>query len=226
MKTTINRRIFNTAIWDSAALGPMAFVLHRFREPGLYQAVAKKDRVPVGQFLFRVSAESDSPQIHIDLSEAPSPKKAVVSGLEGDIPTVSPEGFVLFQATRGSGYSVIAGMRTTRAGQAFNSEKLGEGDYFAVTLIQPGQYVATNKVGGGKSAVTVVFGEEHRGKLGQLETLHVVAGKDGITPSEFKIVATQGLVFDLTGPARIVIEPKRARQEKNTEKRRMRVSAV
>ncbi|NTV47202.1 MAG: hypothetical protein HGB11_11925, partial [Chlorobiales bacterium] len=156
MNTLINRQLFTQKTFDSGALGPMTSVIHQFARPGRYLASIRKQGSPVGTFSFFVDEKSETMQLDIDLATVTS-RKAGAKADDCDchsqaLPVVSPKGYVIFFASGGSGYSVQAGNEESKEAE-FDSEKLKEGDLFALTLLEPTRYSMVNQLADAKGEI-------------------------------------------------------------------------
>lgn len=209
MKVIANRRLFEVAAFDSGALGLLAMVVHQFATPGRYRATVFKDEKPVSDLEFEVSKESAVMQLDIDLAKATRNRanhaaQCECNGKSAQTRVVSPNGYVLFHASSGSGYAVRAGHVTEKT--VFDSEMLTEGDIFAVSLLEPGRYSMMNKLGGAKGEIEVTFNKETRQVLRSLETVYVDVGPEEFKPARLSVTSSQGIVFRIRGSGRVQIE--------------------
>ena len=227
MKTKVNLQLLATTRFDSGALGPLAMVVHQFSSTGRYQAVAKRDGHAVADVDFQVDEESTVMQLDVDLAEADRAATARPEGCgcDGELAArvVSPEGHVLFHASSRNGYSVTV---ASEAGElVFDSSEVGDGDLFAVSLLEPATYSMSNTAGKAAGEIVVVSpptkGAE---RMKDLETRYVDATRNKFDPERVELTSTQGLVFRIQGrgAARIVIEkaspPAEARQDRLQER--------
>lgn len=116
---------------------------------------------------------------------------------------VSPKGYVLFHASSGSGYSAIVSDSLGR--MVFNSTKLGNGDLFAVSLLEPGSYSMKNSVDSSLGMASVSLPEKMFGRLGELQTQYIDVSEKKLDPPRMELISSQGLVFRIKSQARIVI---------------------
>lgn len=209
MNLTINRQIFETATFDSGALGPLTSVVHQFSTPGVYLALIRHNGKAVHEARFEVSAASNNMQLDVDLATQDSSLTKTAAchceqGVSTQLPAVSPKGYVLFYASTGTGYSVVAGLQGEKS--AFDSGKLQKGDLFALSLMEPAVYAMSNSLGKAKGEITVSFQKDDVKRLGTLETEMVDVSKDEFKPASLKLLSTQGLVFRAQELARIVVK--------------------
>ncbi|MEJ5292422.1 MAG: hypothetical protein WHS82_02405 [Candidatus Methanosuratincola sp.] len=137
VSSRINRNVLAQCTLDSGSLGPMVALLHRFSEPGCYNAVLNQGEVAYATFTLIVDKNATASPATINLCEA-SPCY-----------TVSPETYVVFSAPCDPGGLSVAVWRAVGGAKSavFDSRMLGEGDIFAATLLRPGTYSASNQYG-------------------------------------------------------------------------------
>jgi hypothetical protein len=208
MNAQLNRALANTKRFDSGALGSLAMVLHPFTQPGHYHGEFLRDGQTVGEFRFVVAAGSKEFQLDIDCAteyrrDVEGDKSCACDGTSTKERTVSPKGYVLFHASQGSGYAV----RVTDTSQkvVFDSTKLEAGDYFALTLMEPAHYVATNTVSEARMDIVVempkTFARDHMQQ--SPESLEVSRG--GFAKDKATLPAARGTVFEIKAASRIVV---------------------
>jgi len=211
MKTRVNLQLLNTTTFDSGALGMMAMVIHQFSTSGLYRVVIMKQGQAITEEKFFVDKTSTERQLDIDLAMSVRNAKSrpenchLVREKDKDIPRiVSPEGYVLFYASSGSGYSVI--VTNTNGKKEFDSTKLAEGDLFSISLLEPAKYSMVNTLGHGKGEIVVSLTPEIAKEIKSLETNYINVNQKGFDPNSIEMVSSQGLVFRISDSARILIE--------------------
>jgi len=210
MNTTVNKYLFASATFDSASLGVLTSVIHQFSIPGVYRGEVHREGNPAGSFSFEVSESSTETQINIDLSATVGP--ASKSGCDcgksvAVLPTVSPTGYVLFYTSVGTGgFSAVVGETGTKGKVLFDSKKLGAGDIFALSLMEPTTYSMRNTLGSAKGRVVVSYSAKYAGRLKNLDSQAVSVSKEKFDPAQVALIATQGLYFQVVDEARIVIE--------------------
>lgn len=210
MQATINRLLFTTTTFDSGSLGMLTSVIHQFAKPGTYEAVIQHGGKPAGTRVFEVAEDAAEMQLNIDLAgsrlAAPHQDDYCCKSGHSGVPRVSTKGFVLFFVSQGQGYSVVAGLAGEKAKAEFNSQSLGEGDLFAMSLLEPAKYSMVNRKGGAKGVIEVEAPKPQKQRLGVLDAQYVDVGQKGFQPSKVKATSTQGIVFRVGVVARIVIE--------------------
>lgn len=209
MNARLNLPLLNTTSFDSGSLGLAAMVIHQFPEEGHYVASVSLAGAVVAEQAFLVEVNSPSFQLDIDLAQRTKSSSGHDSGcacsqLGESAPSVSPKGFVLFHVTRGSGYSVTVAKIGEKP--VFDSTKLGSGDLFAVSLLEPAQYSVTNSLGTARAAITVEFNADLAKRLKSLQPVYVEVTPTTFEPSQIRLASSQGLVFRVKEKARIVIE--------------------
>lgn len=215
MQSRLNKQLFNTSTQDSGALGLMAMVIHPFGDPGRHRAVVMHQGRPVAEVEFDVDTTSTVMQHNIDLAQAAQqgrqrPEACGCKGAAPSVGTVSPEGYVLFHASSGHGYSVV--VNNADGKPVFDSTILNDGDLFAVTLLEPTHYTLQNTAGSAKGEIEASFNDEIAKRIKQLETLYVDVHEKAFEPARIELASTQGLVFRVKGASRIVIQKPAPRQ--------------
>lgn len=209
MLARVNLQLIKTTAFDSGAIGMLAMVLHQFSSPGRYRAAISSRGRGHRYITFDVDSKSEVMQLDIDLAGATNSKvKEGISGpsrerREEQAGILSPKGYVLFHASSGSGYSVIVADSLGRV--VFNSAKLGNGDLFAVSLLEPGGYSMKNSIDSSGGDISVTLPEKMFGKLREVETKYVDVSEKKLDPQRIDLISSQGLVFRIKSPARIVI---------------------
>ena len=187
----------------------LAMVLHQFSSPGRYRASISSRGKGHRYVTFDVDAKSEVMQLDIDLAGAitSKEKKSLSEASRGkrdeQAGILSPKGYVLFHASSGSGHSVIVSDSLGRV--VFNSTKLGNGDLFAVSLLEPGSYSMKNSIDSSGGEITVSLPEKMFGRLAELETKYVDVSEKKLDPQHIDLISSQGLVFRIKSPARVVI---------------------
>ena len=208
MFATLNRQLFEATVFDSGALGLTTSIVHQFTAAGIYSATVRRDGKPIGNVSFEVRDDSTATQLDIDLAKTQKRAEDDCCCTNKAVPEVSSKGYVVFHATSGSGWSVHVGEGKQAS---FDSTRLTKGDIFALTLLEPTKYKIENKLGSAKGMVEVEFTKGDAKRLNELKPIIVTAGKS-FDPENFKLVATQGLVFRIETEARIVVSRKDKRK--------------
>ena len=220
MPATVNRLLFTTTKFDSGSLGMLTSVIHCFSKPGTYEAVIHHGGKPAGTRIFEVAEDAAEMQLNIDLAgtrlAAPHKDDCCCKTGKNGVPRVSPQGFVLFFVSQGQGYSVVAGPLGQKARAEFNSQNLGAGDLFALSLLEPAKYSMVNRKGGAKGVIEVAAPKARKQALGVLDAQYVEVGSKGFKPARLKTTSTQGIVFRVARAARIVIERQGRRSYEKT----------
>lgn len=187
----INFQILNIVNQDSGALGPLGMVIHQFSEPGTYDVGVHRQGRRVASTVFDVDPAGER-QIEIHLAALARHGPIICEALR-----VAPNGFVLFHASGGDGYSatVTAGAERT----IFDTARLGNGDIYATSLLEPGRYKLANTAGSATAEVRVASAGRDE------EPVYVEVTETSFTPANIQVSSSQGLVFRVKQPARIVI---------------------
>ena len=206
----LNHRLLTTSSFDSGALGLLVHVIHRFPAAGTYQAVVLQDGERVGTTCFRVTDDTAGTQLNVDLASVALPigpeARCACREHPESAPAVSPQGYVLFHASRGAGgYAVVVGEAKEGGRAVFDSRTLSDGDMFALALIEPTTYSVASQGGTGQGEIQVTPMPPGT-NLRTVPPVYVDASRDGFQPARVTVHAAQGVVFRIRGAARIVIE--------------------
>lgn len=192
-------------------------VIHQFHSAGYYRASIMHRGHAVTNLDFEVNEKSEVMQLDIDLSEAVQRAKARLEscGCHRETLTervVSPKGYVLFHASSGAGHSVIVSNGEEK--EVFASTRLGKGDLFAVSLLEPTVYLMKNTIGSASGEIVVSLTPEETKRIKTLETLYIDVSQEKFDPERIQLSSTQGLVFRINdSAARILIEKRQALQQ-------------
>lgn len=208
--------------FDSGALRPLAAVVRQFRQPGGYIGTILRGEQPVGTFYLEVALEEGPVQVDVNLSATAAGQTGNRPGVQGDCGCgkdvhagastgahlrLRAEGYALFHVTQGAGYAVHVGPAQAGEAGVWDSRELQEGDLFAVTLLRPGRYRATETSSGGEAAIRVAYPRpgERRGKKDEATTVEA-GGRQGIRPKRLELEAADAHAYRIAGPSRIRIE--------------------
>jgi hypothetical protein len=203
----INRLLLTNPALDSGAIAVRGTVFHIFAESGDHDVTILRDGRATGRFTVTVQAEGATPQVNVDLAGLD-----VDTGRSGGItgPFAIREGGVMgFVAGQGIGrYAVVidhsAGGRSRTV--LDSRGPLPAGDLFAVTLITPGTYRATNLASQARLPITVTMPRGDEPYSPARPTL-VRAGEHGFDPAQAHILAGQSIVLLAEMPSRFLVEP-------------------
>ncbi len=207
------RTLFRQIGLDSGSLTMLGIVVNSFSDPGEYRGTVYKEGENKGVFYISVDKNSPVAQANIDLAavteSAPnqSEEACKCAELENRF-SVNPRGYVLFHVSCGpGGYNV----RVRKADEdedtkIFDSRKLSKGAIFAATILRPGSYSVTNKMGKGKAAVVVSYPRKHRKAYRPPEPVRVKTKAEEFYPKLIKLKPAQGLIFEIESSARIKID--------------------
>ena len=209
----INRALLVNPALDSGAIAVRGTVFHVFTESGDHDVtILSGDRV-TGRFTVTVQAEGAPPQVNLDLAGL-----EVDTGRSGEItgPFAIREGGVMgFAAGQGIGRYAVVIDHTAGGGSRTVLDSRGQlpaGDLFAVTLITPGTYRATNLASQARLQITVAMPRRDEPYNPARPTL-VRAGDHGFDPDQAHILAGQSIVLLAETPARFLVEPSPASHE-------------
>lgn len=208
MTVRVNRELLATTTFDSGSLGLMAMVIHQFSAPGHYVvAVTEQGRI-VTNVEFDVDEKSTNMQLDIDLAAAASKAHGRPADCdcksEPHVPNVvSAKGYVLFYASKAGSYSATVANQDRKL--IFDSTRLGNGDLFAISLLEPTRYSMKNTLGQAAGEIDVTLKPEMAKRIKTLDTAYVDVTEKEFKPSKIELTSSQGLVFRVAGTARIVV---------------------
>ena len=203
----INRALLVNPALDSGAIAVRGTVFHVFGEAGDHDVtILRGDRV-IGRFTVTVQAEGATPQVNLDLArlEADSDSSGNATGHYA----VREGGVMGFSVGLGIGRYAVLIRHTAGGGSRMVLDSRGQipvGDLFAVTLITPGTYRATNLASQARLQITVTMPRRDEPYSPARPTL-VRAGDDGFDPDAAHILAGQSIVLLAEAPARFLVEP-------------------
>jgi len=203
----INRALLTNPALDSGAIAVRGTVFHVFGEAGDHDVAILRDGRVAGRFTVAVQPEGAVPQVNVDLAGL-----AADADRSGNITAhyaVREGGVMGFHADQGIGRYAVVISHTAGGGSRTVLDSRGQlpaGDLFAVTLITPGTYRATNLTTQARLPITVAMpgrGEPYRPARPTL----VRAGDHGFAPAAAHILAGQSIVLLAETPARFLVEP-------------------
>jgi hypothetical protein len=203
----INRALLTNPALDSGAIAVRGTVFHVFTEAGDHDVTILRDGRVTGRFTVAVQPEGAVPQVNVDLAglEADAGRSGNVTGHYA----IREGGVMGFAAGLGVGrYAVVIG-HTAAGGSRTVLDSRGQlpaGDLFAVTLIIPGTYRATNLASQARLQITVAKPGRDEPYSPARPTL-VRAGDHGFDPATAHILAGQSIVLLAETPARFLVAP-------------------
>jgi hypothetical protein len=203
----LNRALLTNPALDSSAIAVRGTVFHVFTEAGDHDVTILRDGRVTSRFTVAVQPEGAVPQVNLDLAglEADADRSGNVTGHYA----IREGGVMGFAAGLGVGrYAVVIG-HTAGGGSRTVLDSRGQlpaGDLFAVTLITPGTYRATNLANQARLQITVAKPGRDEPYSPAQPTL-VRAGDQGFDPAAAHILAGQSIVLLAETPARFLVEP-------------------
>ena len=203
----INRALLTNPALDSGAIAVRGTVFHVFSEAGDHDVTILRDGRVAGRFTVAVQPEGAVPQVNVDLAGL-----AAEADRSGNItvPYAVREGGVMgFHVGQGIGRYAVVISHTAGGGSRTVLDSRGQlpaGDLFAVTLITPGTYRATNLASQARLPITVAMPGRGEPYSPARPTL-VRAGDHGFDPAAAHILAGQSIVLLAEIPARFLVEP-------------------
>jgi hypothetical protein len=206
-EVAINRVLLTNPALDSGAIAVRGTVFHVFREAGDHDVTILRDGRVAGQFTVAVQPEGAVPQVNVDLAglAADADRSGNVTGHHG----VREGGVMGFAVSLGVGRFAVVISHTAGGGSRTVLDSRGPlpaGDLFAVTLVTPGTYRATNLASRARLPITVAMPGRDEPYSPARPTL-VRAGDHGFDPAAAHILAGQSIVLLAETPARFLVEP-------------------
>jgi hypothetical protein len=211
-KLDIDSNIAQTGL-DSGSLTMLGAVVQQFEEPGEYRGTVRRGETIEKVFYLSVDKDSPVAAADIDLARLAGSVPQSETGSDccpGDGEarfSVNPRGFVLFRVSGGrGGYSVnLRRAQPDEDTPVFDSSVLDAGATFSARVLRPGVYSVTNARGEARATLRVAYPPRAFSGYRPPEALRVTVTERGFEPENLELVPTQGLIFDCSGPARIVI---------------------
>jgi hypothetical protein len=220
MKAAINRALIEQTTFDSATPTGTAVVVHRFEQSGEYDINVMRDDEVIDRLRLNVPEQPTSERGEAQAAGATTgqalPGAVAVVDLASAIVkpatdrrlAIAAGGYVTFTAPAGA---VRLGATVARAGAEegdveFDSRRLRPGDLFAVTLIRPGRYVATNTAIGASLDIQVTYPVIGSTPYRPPDPANVECNADGFSVDALTLGPAQGVVFHISTETRIQIE--------------------
>ncbi|WPP52762.1 hypothetical protein [Catalinimonas niigatensis] len=149
MRLKINRSLLTQLRWDSAAISPLASIVHKFNEPGRYKLLVmageRLDRIGVIDLL--IDENEAEEQLNINLESVAKEKFSKANQI---VRHANPEKPVVFYTAGGTQKFAIVAYRIDKEKEVrvFDSRQLVEGDTFIVNPLVSGRYSFTGTHGG------------------------------------------------------------------------------
>ena len=203
----INRALLTNPALDSSAVAVRGTLFHVFREAGDHDVTILRDGRVTGWLTVAVQPEGAAPQVNLDLARLEA--DADRSGGATCYYAIREGGVMGFAVGLGVGrYAVVIGHAAGGGSRTVLDSRgqLPPGDLFAVTLITPGTYRATNLANQARLQITVTMPRRDEPYSPARPTL-VRASDDGFDPAAAHILAGQSIVLLAEIPARFLVEP-------------------
>jgi hypothetical protein len=203
----LNRALLVNPALDSGAIAVRGTVFHVFQESGDHDVtILRGDRV-TGRFTVAVQPEGAPPQVNVDLARLEADTGR--SGSDTGRYAVREGGVMGFAVGLGVGRYAVLISHIAGGGSRTVLDSRGQipaGDLFAVTLITPGTYRASNLANRARLQITVAMPRRDE-PYSPARPILVRAGDDGFDPAAAHILAGQSVVLLAGTPARFLVEP-------------------
>jgi hypothetical protein len=209
---TLNRHLFTETGTDSGAINVLGTVVTRLREPGTYRIELFDGDQYLTHRTLVVSEEEHATQVDIDFASLPEVRgdrthDRDCSCSDHGTLRLREGGYLLLYVSQGpGGFAATVHDYTERETPAFESRRLQGDEYFAVTLLRPGEYVARNEVDGSEFEFAVTRPDVEGTLEVPDEPLRVAVTDQAMKAEEYELEPPEGLVFEIETDARIVVE--------------------
>ena len=208
MKPRINREFLTQTSFDSAAPRGLACVITPLPSAGQFEiSLLDEKKIELERVGLTVldpdeCEELPTRDVLVDFDGLRRQRRSRAAGAELQASIAQRGGFLKIASTgREERYSVRVNSVRDKA-EVFNSENLGDGDIFAVTLVRPGDYELRNVNNNDCTRVTVAYPVV--GKRPYRPPPPLVVSYDGCGfEDELTLKPAQGLVVKLTAGARL-----------------------
>lgn len=200
----MRRAVFSQIGLDSGALGLLGSVVHRFAEPGHYAGTALVGDDARGEFEI-VVAEEGPPAAQVDLTGLGRSRRDRCCDEERPAYRVALGGHVAFYVGTGNeGWHVLVGDPRSREAE-FDSRRLESGDLFAATVLRPGTYQVRNEHGRERTELVVRYVRPGKERYTPPDPMRLTMSQQA-SRKAVRVGPAQGIVFEVTDSARILIE--------------------
>ena len=133
MGTLLKSQLLNKNSFDSAQIGPLAYLVHKMSGQGDFTVTVSDGGTLKMQFMINCAPGNADNSINVDVSNPAS--------VPGTVQLNSEHGYVLFYHSSEFVNWKIGILKKSGAGEPeFDSHKPGEGDLMALNIIKPGKY--------------------------------------------------------------------------------------
>jgi hypothetical protein len=205
-QAALNRSVFTQTAFDSSSLTVLTTLIHRFPEPGDYELFISSLRKPVRRLHVHVSPAIGDYQVNLDLASLDGGERSCGCGSAGGY-ELAVGGVMSFFVSKGSDKFSV---KITQADDANkrkrtllrSEEDVPEGDFFAVTLVQPGTYRAVTSDGREKKIIRVRMPKGKPYRVDEAMLIRVRKGGD-FERRSVQLYPGQSVVFQMDRSTRI-----------------------
>lgn len=224
-QVVLNRAVFAQTAFESRSLTVLTTLLHRFPVSGRYRVHVQHVSRPVRDLTVVVDERSTRLQANVDLARIHEESGCCCDD-DGNV-ELAVNGVVGFYPSTGvGGYRVVVTRLTSETGEREgghdvvldNQKGVPAGDYFAVVLTRPGNYVLAARNARTEVRVTL----PRRERLRTDEPTLVVLNEGGFTPRSLDLLAGRALVIQCDVDAELRLELVRPEEGEAREVRRRR----
>ncbi len=218
-KVVLNRPVFAQRGFDSRALTVLTTLLHRFPEPDDYEVFIQRGGQQLRRLHVQVAPENAEQQINLDMATLDG--EACSCGCKAEAAyRLAAGGMMGFYVSQGTGKYTVMVTRFSKQEKAKpvlldSSKVVPRGDFFAITLVQPGAYRVLNTRSKAEAVIKVGFPKRKQYRVDEA-TLVKIRRSGEFRRRSIQIYAGQTVVFQCNAPARLQIQMVEA--DKITEK--------
>lgn len=206
---TLNRALFQSKTFDSASLGVLAAIHHRFATPGDYDVLVSS----VGKVTHRTHvhvAKEDAPgQVALDLAALGRGEAGCSCGDAQQGTRVLAGGTVCFYAGMGTrAFTIAVNGRDEKGAHAVldTGKELAAGDVFSTTLVRPGLYRVGLRHAKSTLDLLVEMPDPKKKAEPQQDAQVVRVGKEGFDTNKASMQVGQTIFFVLEHPCSVRAE--------------------
>lgn len=204
MKARINTYAFRQTRIESASLGVLGTIAHPISDEGEYAGTVLQRGIQVATFQLRVDSEVNNPQANVDLATLIPERRRREERFKEPSFAVTSKGYLVLYVSQGpGGFHVLLdklGVDKDYEGKplrVFDSRTLQQGDVFIVSLLRPGRYKVTDRLGKGRGQMKVAYPTSEKQPYAPPPPEGISVTEEGFNPTELGIRAAQGVVFTI-----------------------------
>ncbi|MFM9946447.1 MAG: hypothetical protein ACKV1O_00765 [Saprospiraceae bacterium] len=218
MNSYINRTAIKKMQFRSAGVSVLSYIVHPLKDAGIYFGKIYKGEKLLDEFKIACLEGCNEKQVNINLSDFNFQQIAEKGQKTYEL---SSEGYLLlYDSASNNDYQIRLEMASKDRSPkvVFDTKVLDEGDFYAATLLRPGEYKGRNLKNNAEFEVTVVYPDNKQITKSSevIPPANIEVKKDGFYPASVKINPGQGLVFTIKTPSTIELGLKKGYEKELT----------